>query len=166
MFKVSFIDYDGPCKKVQTFNDKVTVVTLKGRMALPDWWYNIPSDILDWVRRHPSVDAWESLANNELVIVVQGKTVRAEEDEDNPVLAERIAESKAKIKLYKFLRKLCDKLFRYYHNIVYGNLKVTYQSSCAGIFTDYLLKASIKYIDLWIRELEHLDKLLGKSQCH
>ena len=164
MFKVSFRDFDGPSKKVQTFNDRVTIVTLKGRMALPNWWYNIPSDILDWVRRHPSIDAWESLANNELVIVVQGKTIRAEEDEDNPVIAERIAESRAKIRLYKFLEKLCEKLMKYYYGIMYGNAEFdVIRESHSEEPKDCIYLACKKYRELWIKEFHHLGKLLEES---
>ena len=163
MFKISFRDFDGPSKKVQTFNDRVTIVTLKGRMALPNWWYNIPSNILDWVRRHPSIDAWESLANNELVIVVQGKTIRAEEDEDNPVIAERIAESRAKIRLYKFMKTLCNMLINHYYGIVFGNQEYDMRCNILEAPKDCIDAAETKYIALYTKELHHLGKLMEES---
>ena len=156
--KISFI---GNFKDVQSFNNKATVVTLTGRFKMPDWWHRIPHDVYEWIDTHPSVNVNESFGTAEVILVVQGKAVCAEEDEFNAALGEWIAESRAKIKLYKFMYTLCKKLLAYYFTAMYGNREVdlvreSHTEPPRSCIWSYLNK----YRELVIKESHHLGKLL------
>lgn len=119
MLKVSF---KNNFKKVETFNNKETVVTLTGYCITPLWFNNVPHKIWEWARWHPSVEISETYSNQNLVMVIKvsGKSVCADGDTFDDKMGERIAESRAKIKLYKFMHTLCKKLMYCYHGYIYG----------------------------------------------
>ena len=160
MIKVTFKDEEGvPCKVVKRYNQgEATTVTLKGKMKYPDYWLMIPKDIWKWVSNHPIIDndsPWS------IHIRVQGKARRSPKDEDNPQLAERIAEARAKIKLYRFLYILSNKVCTYLESLLVGpHTKGIYRytSSNEGIMAD-----RAKYKRLWNAEATHLKKLLKSS---
>lgn len=112
MYKVSFSD---DFKKVERFNNKVTKVTLEGEInnVFGESRLSIPLDITNWM-----VD------NNGGVtldcIKVYGVSVRNNKDKDNLVLGERVAEARAKLKIYKFMKTFCYKMLQYYALMVYG----------------------------------------------
>ena len=156
MFKVSF---NKDSKKVETLKDRLTIVTLTGKMKKPKWWMERPSDIDSWIILHESVGFENVYNNNEALITVSGKSVCSEQDTFNAVLGERIAESRAKLKLYKFLRTLCRKIQRHYQDILYGDPEYR-----AKIYTsESLHEAEVKYTNLIMKESEHLDILLKQS---
>lgn len=161
MFKVSF---KGDFKKVQTFNDRAIIITLVGKMHFPaELWHCTPTEITDWVWNHPSVDAlW--IAEDSLRLEFSGKSVCAEEDTYDPVLGERIAESRAKLKLYKFVYTLCKKLLQYNYTTMYGTreLELTLESHSESP-KDCIYIAYKKYQGLLIKESNHLGKLLSET---
>lgn len=161
MFKVSFKE---DSKKVQVFNDKATVVTLTGRVKMPKWFCFMPSNIAYWVGHHPTVEFDGIYALDEAVITVSGKSVCSEKDTFDSVLGERIAESRAKIRLYKFMHTLCKNLMYYYYGILYGvpegngELETGMAKHKGG-----LQEACSKYASLWIKESKHLGELLNQA---
>lgn len=75
MWKVSF--KDPKYKKVQKFNDKVTVVTLKGDMQIPiEIITSMPKEVCDWMlnRINPKVQVyhWQGIIS----ITATGKAVK------------------------------------------------------------------------------------------
>lgn len=162
MFKVSF---KGDSKRVQTFHNKATVVTLIGHVQIPKWWFEcVPQDIVDWAIFHPSVDF--DIIYDEghgARIEVNGRSICADGDAWNPVVGERIAESRAKIRLYKFMYTLTMKLLGYYGNLLYGNAEVRISESHSEPPKDSIEIAYRKYLRLAILESKHLGELLEKA---
>ena len=165
MFKVSF---DKDSKKVQTFNNRVTVVTIVGKMAIPsEVWAVFPGKIISWMYQHPSIDAaWFTCTKSEEVIRIEfsGKSVCAKEDTFDSIIGYRIAETRAKIKLYKFVHNLCEKLMKQYYDVMYGNAEFDIiGESHTEAPKDCLYLTCKKYRELWIKESYHLGKLLTEA---
>lgn len=162
MFKVSF---KNDFRKVETFNNRATVVTLTGIMSMPkNVWWIMPQSITDWLWTHESIDVtWQD--NEHFRLEFSGKSVCSKDDTFDPVIGARIAECRAKIKLYKFLHTLCKKLMYFHYGILYGvpegtgDLHTTLLSDAHGGLQDTLTK----YACLWVKESQHLGKLLEKA---
>ena len=165
MFKVSFKeDY----KKVQTFNDKATLVTLTGELKMPrEIWNVFPESITRWIWEHQGVDVrWKNSTKRqeELTIEIVGKSICADGDAFNQEIGQRIAESRAKIKLFRFMLTLCKKLMKYYYSFMYGNAELNYfveshiEKPKDGLYLTYT-----KYTELYFNEFAHLNNLLEEE---
>ena len=161
MLKVSFKD---DFKKVETFNDKVTIVTLTGKILCPNFVSDyLPTKVWEWINHHPSVEVSESFMQSGLyyIIKVSGKSVCANDDIFDIKIGERIAECRAKIRIYKFMQALTKMLYEYYHGIVFGkDAVINDMDICSG---DCILYANTKYIELLEHERHHLSGLLQKT---
>lgn len=125
MWKVSF--NKDTYKKVEVFNDKATVVTLIAKVVIPKEIANhIPLKVFDWAQKH---------VNPKIVIIphydiiefkVKGKTVRKDGDENKPLLAERLAECKAKMSIYRFMVAFTVQYAEYYMKIMMGKNSILY----------------------------------------
>jgi len=154
MYKVSFTD---DFKKVERFNNKVTKVTLKG--SIDDLFtsngLDVPRPIIDWM-----TDSW----GDTVTIKVSGIAVRNDKDKDDPVLGERLAEARAKLKIYKLMKTFCNKMLKYYKLKLYGikaNNKVIINTDPEELScNDSLLKAYMKYDKLVDVENNHIKQLL------
>lgn len=153
MYKVSFTD---DFKKVERFNNKVTKVTLKGTIkntyGLDD--LSIPQPIYDWM-----INSWGDTDT----IEVSGIAIRSDKDKDDPVLGERLAEARAKLKIYKLMKTFCYKMLEYYAQKLYGiktNNTITVRASEQESYDDSLLKAYKKYDRLVDVENTHIKQLL------
>ena len=163
MFKVSFKD---DFKKVETFNDKDTIVTLVGFLNYPNEIWDVTVDnIVNWMLLHSSVDVkWREPGTDTFRLEFSGKSVCAEEDTYDKILGERIAESRAKIKLYKFMTTLCSKIMNDLYVKMYGNgelMRVNENHNEPP--KDCIQLAYMKYKNLWSREMKHLNDLLDKT---
>lgn len=159
MWKVRF-DKDN-YKTVEKFNDKATVVEITGCLRLPSKIIqNIPSDVYSWMVYHSNPRVGINLNSEYILIKAKGKAVRLDEDEDNPVLAEKIAECRAKMKMYDFVARAFCKYINYYVELMVGKrgemLPLKTQGSC-------LCKAHEKFNELCDREYRHLIKLLEET---
>lgn len=165
MLKVSFKSVYGGCpaKRIEIFNDKATIVTLTGTIKAPDWWWKIPKDIYKWMMEHPSVEVSDNLLGNVTVKVI-GKSVCSEEDIFSSKLGERIAEARAKIKLYRFMYNLSSKIIAYNKKVLYGNFEVATRITK---YNEHPLQClyidAIKYNELLTAEKKHLNNLLAMS---
>lgn len=162
MLKVSFKENS---MKVQTFNNKATVVTMVGQMSMPrNLWLIIPDSITNWMWQHPSVDATFGTCTRDSDIIrleFSGKAVCASEDTFDAETGKRIAESRAKIKLYKFLHNLCEGIMKQYYSLMYGNAEFdVIRESHTETPKDCLYLTCQKYRNLWIKESHHLGELL------
>ena len=156
MFKVSF---NKDSKKVQTFNNRATVVTITGEMSFSsEVWDIFPDKITNWMWQHPSVDAsWGTCTKEYDVIRLEfsGKSVCAEDDSFDAKIGERIAESRAMIDIYSFFYKLCCKLYDYYSSLLFGAEGIVAKGS------GWSIEAAVrKYEKLWVCESKHLGELI------
>ena len=160
MLKVSFKE---GYKRVQTFNDRATVVTIVSHLAMPSkLWSTFPDSIANWMWYHSTVDAsWGKCTENTEVIrlEVSCKSVCAEEDTFNAVIGERIAETRAMIKLYLFMYNLIKKLCDYYSELLLGYTNFRPASNDKGsLYTELY-----KYEGLAVKASVHLSKLLEEA---
>lgn len=159
MFKISFKENNQfPVKKVQRFNDdRVTVVTLKGVAQLPVFLqYFIPHKIFDWTDTLKNVDV--EFTMRRMFITVTGKSICSKEDKVDRVLGERIAEARAKIALYKFMKNLCKQVYIYYRNLLYAHSVIKIEIDKEN--KDNLCQSILKYRKLVDKEKQHLKDLL------
>lgn len=158
--KVSFKrDY----KDVVVFQDKVTVVTLTGKVVMPEWSDQMPHEINTWISLHPSVDTDVHWIKDSFVMTIKasGKSKCHSEDTPNAIIGERIAESRAKIRLYRFMYTLTRKLLQHYFTTMYGNREVDMvRESHTEPPKDCVWLACRKYKSLLIKESHHLGKLM------
>lgn len=147
---------------MQTFNDKATTVTLTGKCVLPSWFKDIPNKIWEWVMWHPSIDAGETYDNGNTVLLmhVSGKSVCAEGDTFDAKVGERIAECRAKIRLYRFMQTLTAMLLRHYLTVIIGDSLL---AGSPNMDNDCLLASWHRYTEMLDNERHHLDKLLQKT---
>lgn len=160
MLKVSFKD---DCMKVQTFNNKATVVTIVGELIIPNkLLYVLPPEIHKWINDHPAVDATSYALTN---LKVSGKSVCSDEDTFNAETGKRIAESRAKIRLYKFMHTLCTKILLNFYGLMYGVPEGASAIHTAVISDSHggLREECKKYATLWVKESQHLGKLLEEA---
>ena len=166
MIKVSF---KGDFMKVKTFNDKCVVVTMVGRMTMPaELWQMFPNKVANWIWSHPSIDAsWGDCTKQyeEFRLEFSGKAVCHDEGSFDEETGKRIAESRAKIRLYKFIHTLLYKLYVSYFSVTFGDRyalcnidKTADYNKPGGIFEELN-----KYQNLLYKEVLHLEKLLMET---
>lgn len=154
MFKVSFKEDECPSKVVEKVG-KVTIVMYKGTVKLPKIWWYLPQEILKWIKYRDSLEIYENVANNTLIVYAKGKTKCADSDTYNSILGERIAEAKAKMVIYKFFANLCQRIYRYYEEILTGDKSLSVPLVNEGVAGDLL-----KYRKLYMIEKEHIKTLV------
>lgn len=93
-------------------------------------------------------------------LVITGRAKKADEDANNPIFAERLAECRAKLHLYRFMQRLCQRLLSYYSLISYGDKVSTSTLEQDG---NHLYGTLWKYRDLYTVEKSHLRELLNES---
>jgi len=149
MIKLSF---DKDYKTVYSFNNRVTIVTLKAELVggATDLWCKW--DLIS----HIPEDNFDPMTST---LTVSGKAKCHEDDVFDSILGERIAESKAKMKLYSIIAKAIDKTIAKYAILLTGR---PYLRAGAGR-GNCLLKARWKYEHLLQDEAEHLNKLIYES---
>lgn len=160
IFKVSFKETAKDPSKAVTKVGLTTSVILKGVVELPGFFDKIPSSIVDWICLQKKVEIYESMVdqNHVLLVYSTGMAKCHEDDHYDPLLGERLAEARAKYKIYKFFYNLCSKLEEYYNNLLYGPCGVVDSGSGSCIARD--LK---KYEGLCIREAHHIGELLASK---
>ena len=152
MIKVTFNGKDAI--KSQVFNNSITKVTLTGIMKVPSV-YDLPSKVDDYMTKYTGVTAqW---FNGRIYVSAIGISKKSKEDAYDETLGYRIAESRAKIKLYKFLLNACKVYCRYLRELCFGKY--------ADIVVATLPKQSIgydvvKYTSFLEREKQHLNTLI------
>ena len=160
MYKVSFTD---DFKKVERFNNKVKV-TLEGFIndVYDENSISIPTPIFAWM-----VD---NIGQHINIIKMTGTAVRNDKDKDDPVLGERLAEARAKLKIYKLMKTFCNKMLKYYKLKLYGtkaNNEIIVKTGPEELsYNDSLLKAYMKYDKLVNVENNHIKQLLYNDESN
>ena len=159
MMKVSFKeDY----KDVLVFQDKVTAVTLTGCMVVN--LEHIPHHIWTWVLEHPSIDISVTYNNGKenWILKSGGKAKLHEGDTFDAKTGERIAECRAKIRIYRFMQTLTGMLCGHYYGLVFGchgeAARDLYSFDGNRLYADYE-----KYSGLLDHERHHLVELLQEK---
>lgn len=146
-------------KDVRRFNDKVTAVTLIGDMDVPP----VPLTVLyRMIKSMNSPYVTLSILDSGAVqIRSKGRAFRSDKDKDNPKLAERIAESKAKMSMYKCVHSLAK---RY---IDYCSIMVTGMKGNINPYPhtkDSIFEVQQKYLNLLHKERNHSEDLLDQVE--
>lgn len=92
-------------EKEYQYHGRCTLCTLTG--ILPIDMYELYPNIFQWANEHPEVKV-KPISADQMQLIATGKSLQAETDSYDKVLGERIAESRAKRKLYKFCHTLCN----------------------------------------------------------
>lgn len=160
MIKVSF--KKSSYKKVERFNDKVTIVTLTGIMHLPENLESVmPKGFMNWLYNHTNPTIVYTGYKGNMTITAKGKAIRSDKDKDNPVLAERIAESKAKLKIYSFIHSFISKYILEYNKLMTGKNDLMMHEG--EVTDDSLFGMADKYQYFITTEKEHLESLISQS---
>lgn len=152
MLKLSFSSKKLQAKpiKTQVFNNTVTKVTFYGTL-INNTGICMPDAIKEFIDTYKGVDY--ICSGDDYIIVATGISKRNKGDIYNGTIGYRIAESKAKIKLYKFMFNLSKKFLKVISPMVSGHSKtnITY----GGIPEDI-----IKYQRFLSKEKKHLNDLI------
>lgn len=155
MFKVSFkkVDNGEEPIKVEIFNKTITKVTLVGTLQLPRY---LRDPIADFVNYYEGVDVLNAYGK-ELTITSVGIAKKSENDEWNETVGYRIAESKAKIKIYKFMFNLIKEIIRDEQMYITGISNIIRLDKSP---VDCLMNSAFKYQRLLASEEKHLNTLI------
>lgn len=159
MFKVSFKDKPNDPSKIVVRMGNKTGVMLKGTVMLPKFFKNIPDEIEDWIANTNLVSGELRFEEGVFNLKVNGHAVCHEEDKFDYVFGERLAEARAKLKIYKFFYTLDKKLLEYYHRLLYGGSNSVHGKDNSCLAADY-----IKYQSLCLKEAYHIGKLLKDKE--
>ena len=152
MIKVTFNGKDAI--KSQVFNNSITKVTLTGIMKVPSV-YDLPSKVDDYMTKYTGVTAqW---FNGRMYVSAIGISKKSKEDAYDETLGYRIAESRAKIKLYKFLYNVCKVYYYSLMRLCFGNL---INVGVHEISNQSLICDVLRYYTLLDKEKQHLNTLI------
>lgn len=156
MYKVSFDNYS---KAIIKYGN-ITIYSIMGEVELPG--ELITSDILTKMRASMNVNIIRTYSPSRYRLYCTGSTKLHSNDKYDPILGERIAESKCKINLYKYMYNLLYCIRKKFEDILYGGDTIFHSNGG-------LHGAVQKYYDLQFKEEQHLNKLLegvenGKSE--
>lgn len=158
MIKCSF---KGHAPIIERFNDKVTQVTIIGTVVIPSALLDTitPEAIHKFTAQRPIKGVQLSwLDFDKLRISATGKALRNWNDPDDPILAERMAESRAKQKIYRVMSELLAYCVDRQARLLYGYTvtnKEGQEIKVPGLNNDVY-----KYRDIASRESLHLCKLV------
>lgn len=159
MWKVSF--NKDTYKKVKVFNNKATIVTLKAKVVISkEVAKQVPLKIFDWMQKPTNPKVTFDPYTGIIELKAKGKTVRKNEDENKPLFAERLAECRAKMSIYKFMITLTEQYGKYYMELLFGKNAVIYPTEDSSIPNrDSVWGAVDRYVKLWNREYNLCIKL-------
>ena len=155
MFKVSFKETPKSPSKLITKSGAVTKCTLMGSVSLPEFFDYLPPHINEWISKTEYVDIFEDIVNRKMIIFSSGISKCSPNDRYDTILGERIAESRAKYRIYKFFYNLTKKVFNYYYELMFG------MHNGASYKDGSLIDDSLKYEALMKREEKHLEELIN-----
>lgn len=158
MLKLSFKDGEKtPSKYVEKFG-KYTAVILTGDVKMPEFWYSVPDSVYKDTFRITNVSVVKK--DSSWIVATKGTARCHPEDKYDSMLGEKLAESRAKQKLYKFIYLLASKTYNYYNSILFGNGGATVSNSTS----DSLEGCVNKYKMLYEHELHYQKKLLKSNK--
>lgn len=160
MFKVSFKDNPrDPAKIVLRVGNK-TAVMLKGTVVLPEFFKYLPDEIVTCMTdKQKLISGEEDIATNTFHIKVSARALCHENDKFDYVFGERLAEARAKLKIYKFFYEFTSRLYDYYDGILFGDGGIIDAGEGNCIAQDVK-----KYEALCIREAHHIGELLKSKE--
>lgn len=94
-------------------------------------------------------------------VISVGKAVKSITDTDNPKLAEKLAEARARLQCYRYIETYCNALFHSLKELAFGNLLVT--TNCPECTTNGgLYDKWLYYQSLVEKEKYYISKLLSE----
>ena len=161
MFKVNFSETPQNPVKLVVKQGKVSTVTIRARVEeLPPVWNHMPPEIMEWIKSVSRIALYENKEEGILYICSNSKAVLTEGDKYDSLLGERLAESKAMLKIYDFFYKLIHMLYDYYVNTLFGDV------SLDVIGKGWSLEAAMrKYGKLCECEKKHIERLLESKKA-
>lgn len=155
VFKVSFNDSPWD-QKITVVTSRKVAVRISGNVRLPKFWKYIPEEITEWIIKEQNLISGEEDADISVFHIHANGFARChEEDKFDYVFGERLAEARAKYKIYKFFYDLTCKLYDYYNRILFGDEEVVDMGKGSCLAQDIK-----KYEALCIREAHHIGELL------
>jgi len=139
--KCSFTD-----KRVLRPNENTTIVEFTGKIPISFHTLQQLNPLMKWINKQKQVEIHEGLFPCRLMFKVKGKAIKAKTDTDDLIFAERLAEARAKRKLYEFCEVLMLKLHYYYSE-----------------FPQSLIPIAQVYEDRRNKEIEHIADLITKK---
>lgn len=161
MFKVNFNETPQNPVKLVVKQGKVTTVTIRAIVEeLPPVWNHMPPEIMEWIRSISRIALYENKETGIMYISSRSKAVLTDGDKYDSLHGERLAESKAMLKIYDFFFKLTSMLYDYYVNTLFGDVSVDV------IGKGWSLDAAMrKYGKLCECEKEHIERLLESKKA-
>lgn len=160
MLKLSFKNSDrNPYKTVSYFNGKVTLCSLIGTATLPLHLMRIiPVEVMLWAEKNKAVDVDINVYGN-IRIKATGKASLSPNDTFSATIGGRIAEARAKVKMYRFMASFIVRIQDYFSKVLYGNQEIyTMKPATEGLMGD-----ALKYKILMVREELHLSNLISHA---
>nr|DAW35385.1 MAG TPA: hypothetical protein [Caudoviricetes sp.] len=155
MIKLSFDKkLTGDPIKTQVLNNTVTKVTITG-VIIENLGIYTPMMVENFIEKYPGVKAYYS--GGAYVITATGVSKKILGDAYNKVLGYRIAESRAKIKLYRFMLNLCKKYMKVVSPILFGTFDISFDYEYK---VDSVPRDITKYQKLLDTEMKHLNNLI------
>lgn len=157
LFKISFKDTPKKSAKTVVVANRNVHVLLIGFVKLPKFWKYVPDEIINWITSNSGGDiAGEEDTNaNVFNLSVSGHAKCHEDDKFDYEFGVRLAEARAKYRIYRFFYHIAVKLYNYYDEILYGFPGVV---DCGS--GDCIASEVLKYEKMCIREAKHIEKLL------
>ena len=160
LFKVSFKDSPKKKSKAVVVTGKRTAVMLYGTVKFPEFWKHAPNEIIEWMTDQGHlICGEEDIVTNSFRLRALGIARCHEDEKFDYVFGERLAEARAKYKIYKFFYNLTCRLYDYYGKILFGEAEVADSGKGSCLAQDIK-----KYEALYIREAHHISELLKNKE--
>ena len=109
---------------------------------------------------HPNVIVDTEYCKGRVILNVTGKATCSSEDGFDSKRGERIAESRAKIALYKFMTTLLNKIIMHYRKLIFGDMDIRIPE----LYKDGIYKYYCKYSQYLETEWKHLNNLIHNQK--
>ena len=160
IFKVSFKETKNNPTKVTVVTGRKVATMIHGTVALPRFFKHIPEEIVDWITEEQKyISGEEDIATNTFHIKASGYAACHEDDVFDYVFGDRLAEARAKYKMYKFFYEFTSKLYDYYNRLLFGDVGIADSGHGSCLAQDVK-----KYEGLCIREAHHIGELLESKE--
>lgn len=147
MFKTTLIS------RIFKREGNLTEVTLRYKIILPEWYFDIPWKV---EKKFEIENIDYNIAKHVAIITVSGKSKKSPDDDENELLGKKLAESRAKLKFYKSMKRMIGKIYQYYSKLLFSSsITVVYINDKDNLY--YLLK---KYKAQTFSEKKYLERLI------
>ena len=153
MLKLSF-------NKTQYYRKEgdVTVCTILASFSIPEILGPLPNYLANWLVSYNGVKLMPDF--DKFYVEAKAKTTKLPEDTEDSVKATHIAESKAKLILYKFMYNLTNRILDHHYKITGIDTTTSEEDLSVCNTENTLLGAYLQYRHLVYTEENHLKQLM------